>query len=146
MATSGRIVVGVDGSPASRAALAWAIDEARLRHAIVEAVHVWRIPAVPLTSYGGEALPVIVPETIAKAAGDLLRETVSAVQGAAPEVSVTTTLVEGHPAEALVSASGEADLLVVGSRGHGGFAGLLLGSVSNHVAHHARCPVVVIHQ
>jgi nucleotide-binding universal stress UspA family protein len=141
---SGRIVVGVDGSPASRTALAWALNEGRLRQAAVEAVHAWQFPTLALSQFGGEAVPVFGSEDIEKAADKLLRETIKDVAGDDCDVAITATLASGHPADVLLAISEHADLLVVGSRGHGGFAGMLLGSVSNHVVHHAHCPVVVI--
>jgi nucleotide-binding universal stress UspA family protein len=141
---SGRIVVGVDGSPASRTALAWALNEARLRQAAVEAVHAWQFPAVALSNFGGQAEPVLAPEDVEKAADELLHNTIREVAGDDCDVAVTATLARGHPADVLVAVSKEAHLLVVGSRGHGGFAGMLLGSVSNHVVLHAHCPVVLI--
>jgi nucleotide-binding universal stress UspA family protein len=140
--TTGRIVVGVDGSPESKAALQWAAAEGCLRQAVVEAVHAWEFPALAVTSYGGAALPVIAPEDIENAAQQLLRDTVASV--GEPGCDVKTALVRGHAANALLAAAEGADLLVVGSRGRGGFTGLLLGSVSNHVVHHATCPVVVV--
>lgn len=142
--TGARIVVGVDGSPSSKAALAWALDEARLRQVPVEAVYAWEFPAFALTHFGGEAVPVFAPDDIEKRADAVLFNTVKEVMGGNGDVDVTATLVKGHPAEALLDIAQGADLLVVGSRGRGGFTGMLLGSVSSHVVHHARCPVVVI--
>jgi nucleotide-binding universal stress UspA family protein len=139
-----RIVVGVDGSPASRAALEWAVAEARLRHATLEVVHAWEFPAFVLTTYGGATLPVVAPEDLERAARELVARTVAGMAGADPVLRLETTVVRGHPANTLVEAAKGADLLVVGSRGHGGFTGMLLGSVSNHVAHHATCPVVIV--
>ena len=140
----GRIVVGVDGSPASKAALSWALNEARLRHAPVEAVHAWQFPAIAVTHFGAEAVPVFAREDIEKAADEMLQETVKEVARDHCDVAVTATLTQGRPGDALLTVAEGADLLVVGSRGHGGFTGLLLGSVSNHIVHHAQCPVVII--
>jgi nucleotide-binding universal stress UspA family protein len=100
--------------------------------------------AVTLSRFGGEIVPVFAPEDIEKAADRLLRDAVKEVTGDDCDVAVTTRLAKGHPAEALLAVADDAELLVVGSRGHGGFAGMLLGSVSNLVVQHARCPVVVI--
>jgi len=140
----GRIVVGVDGSPASKEALAWALAEARLRQATVEVVHVWSFPTVGLTTYGTATLPAIAPADLEHAA----RETMDAVLARAVDqdhpVPLRTTVEEGHPVDVLLERAKGADLLVVGSRGHGGFAGMLLGSVSSHVVQHAPCPVVVV--
>lgn len=136
-----RIVVGVDGSEASVAALRWAVAEAALRSAEVEAVHAWTYP--PLTSIPG----VMPPPTFARdeLAGDarkVLDEACAKVD--ARDVHVRRIVTEGAAAHRLVDQAKGADLLVVGSRGHGGFVGLLLGSVSHQVAHHAPCPVAII--
>jgi nucleotide-binding universal stress UspA family protein len=133
----GRIVVGVDGSPAAALALRWALAQAVLTGAAVEAINAWQVPQVPggrVSMMGGDF------SAISK---EILRNAVEAV-GASPE-SVTERTVQGHPAQVLVDASDGAELLVVGNRGHGGFTGLLLGSVSGQVLAHARCPTVVVH-
>lgn len=137
-------MVGIDGSEEAEDALRWAFDEAGMRQASLEVVHAWSFPAVAITHYGGAALPVIAPEDVGRAAAETAQETVAKVIGNAPAVPVTTTVERGHPAEVLVAAAKGADLLVVGSRGRGGFAGMLLGSVSTHVLHHAPCPVVLV--
>lgn len=137
-----KIVVGVDGSPGSRAALRWAHDEARLRGATLEAVSVWQYPmSSSLTAFG--TMPP--PEDLGNDARGALLATLSEEgAGATDEVPVTTVVAEGAPAAALLEAAKDADLLVVGSRGRGGFTGLLLGSVSQQCASHAACPVVVV--
>jgi nucleotide-binding universal stress UspA family protein len=133
----GRIVVGIDGSAASIDALAWAGRQARLTHATLEIIMTWDWP----TTYGWAPLPEGydpsegMPEALAKAAGDLRTEY--------PDVEIATRLVQGHPAPLLVEASDGADLLVVGSRGHGEFVGMLIGSVSEYCATNAQCPVLV---
>jgi nucleotide-binding universal stress UspA family protein len=137
-----RIVVGVDGSEGARRALQWAVDEARLRRARVEAIHVWHYPYVPT----GPFVPVALPasdefETEAQSVLDRAVESVDTRDLVPP---IEKTLVCDGPARALLDASKGADLLVVGSRGRGGFAGLLLGSVSQAVAQHATCPIVII--
>lgn len=134
-----RIVVGVDGSQPSGEALRWAIDEARRRGAAVEAVHAWHQPFV--AGYSTEGALDLGPyedeaRTLLDAAVEALGDT-----GAVP---VDRKTVCGGAAGALVEAAKGADLLVVGSRGRGGFSGLLLGSVSQQVVHHAPCPVVII--
>jgi nucleotide-binding universal stress UspA family protein len=135
-----RIVVGVDGSPESRAALRWAVAEARLRGARLEAVHVWSFPIVPGRELGPSyVIPIEELREDAKETLDLVLAE-EGVEG----VNVERAVVEGNPADVLVEAAREADLLVVGSRGHGGVAGLLLGSVSRQCAHHAACPVVIV--
>lgn len=136
-----RVVVGVDGSPASLEAVQWAVRYAHLTGALVEAVTSWSMPNMYgsdfATGYG--SLELNWPDLSAE-----IQET--ALTTALPEGSTTIkrTVVCDHPAMALVNASTGADLLVVGSRGHGGFAGMLLGSVSAYVVAHALCPVVVI--
>ena len=138
----GTIVVGVDGSPGSRAALRWAHEEARLRGATLEVVAVWQFPVMTSLPAFGAVPP---PEDLSGEAERALLATLSE-EGVATtaEVPVTTVVAEGAPAAALLEAAEDADLLVVGSRGHGGFTGLLIGSVSHQCASHATCPVVVV--
>jgi nucleotide-binding universal stress UspA family protein len=137
------IVVGVDGSAESKEALRWALDEARLRHASVRVVHAWSLPALGV---GLGYAPVVDNELIEglrQAAEAVVDRTVEEV-GGADGVDVDRVALEGPAALMLVEAAKEADLLVVGSRGHGGFTGLLLGSVSQQCAHHGTCPVVIV--
>jgi nucleotide-binding universal stress UspA family protein len=144
-AMAGRIVVGVDGSEASKAALSWALGEARLRGDTVVALHAWTPPyPVPAALPGALVTPVedTMVEAIRKAAEELLAQAVS--EAAAGEVTIEQRLVEIPAATALIEEARGAELLVVGSRGHGGFAGLLLGSVSQQLANHAPCPVVIV--
>jgi nucleotide-binding universal stress UspA family protein len=133
-----RIVVGVDGSGSSRQALHWAARQAQLTGGRLDVVITWEFP----TSFGW--VPPYPsdfnPAADAQKAGD---DEVSAALRAYPDVPVQTTVVEGHPAPTLVEASRHADLLVVGSRGHGEFAGMLIGSVSEHCVATAHCPVLV---
>lgn len=134
-----RIVVGVDGSTGSQAALRFAIQEASLRQARVEAVLAWHWPAMAAET----ALPAgIDPKGWAQSTLDDTLATLSAGDGG--DTDVEGRIVEGHAAAALLEAAKGAELLVVGSRGHGGFTGLLLGSVGQHVVSHAPCPVVVV--
>ena len=137
------IVVGVDGSESSQRALAWAVEEGRHRGATVEAVHVWQLPVLMGTPFG--TVPVDV-DADGAAAQVKLDEIVDAVDASGLPAPVERTFTTGSPASRLleVAAERDADLVVVGSRGHGGFTGLLLGSVSQQVTHHARCPVVII--
>lgn len=132
-----RIIVGVDGSPASVAALRWALAQAELTAAEVQAVTSWQMPG----QYGFEvyATDVDWADLAAQTLAIAIKE---AGDGALPNVSPQVR--EGHPAHVLVEASAGAQLLVVGSRGHGGFAGMLLGSVSEYVIAHAPCPVLVV--
>jgi nucleotide-binding universal stress UspA family protein len=134
-----RIVVGVDGSKASRAALAWAARQAALTSAPLTVIMTWSLPP----SYG---FPVAWPDDVdfAADAKSELDSSIHDVLGPTPSVTVSALLVEGHPSLVLVDASKSAALLVVGSRGHGEFTGMLLGSVSEFVSTHALCPVVII--
>lgn len=135
------IVVGVDGSPPSRRALAWAVNQARETGTPLVAVAAWELPA-------GYGWPVPIPEDV-DYEGDVRAELESAVDEVVPDRSgldITTQVVNGHPAVVLQDMSASASLLVVGSRGHGGFTGMLLGSVSRHLTAHAACPVVVVRE
>jgi nucleotide-binding universal stress UspA family protein len=137
---SGRIVVGVDGSESSKAALAWAVRQAALTGARVDAVNAWQIPA----TWGyGYSMALEIPD-LAKIAGKMLDEAIAEEADLAPEVEIRPVVVQENPARALLDAARGADLLVVGSRGHGGFTEALLGSVGQHCVHHANCPVVII--
>ncbi len=133
-----RIVVGVDGSASSKAALAWAVTQAKLTGAVVEAVIAWEYP----TAYG-YAVPVgdvDWPEIAESAVMDAIDE----VTSSAGQAEIRPMVVRGYAAQVLLDASHGAELLVVGSRGHGGFVEALLGSVGQHCVQHASCPVVVI--
>ncbi len=135
--TAAHVVVGVDGSEESRQALRWAFQYAQMSNAPVEAVIAWEIPA----SYGW---PVVYDDVqFEKQAGEALEEAIHDVLGENAD-AVTRRVEQGHPASVLIAASEHAQLLVVGSRGHGAFAGMLMGSVSRHCVQHAHCPVVVI--
>ena len=136
-----RIVVGVDGSPAAAAALRWALDEAGLRRATLEVVHTWVFPAID--ELPGGAVDQLVSD-LQRCATDVLDHVVDGIAGANPDVEVVRRVLEGSPGRVLTEIAAGADLLVVGSRGRGGFAGLLLGSVAQQCVHHARCPVVVV--
>ncbi len=137
-----RIVVGVDGSEASAQALRWALRQAVLVGAVVEAVACWQWPAAaggfaPYADFDLSApTRTVAQDEVDKALADTT---------AAELVVVTTTVVEGYPAGTLVARSHGALLLVVGSRGHGTLRGMLLGSVGLHCVTHATCPVVVVH-
>jgi nucleotide-binding universal stress UspA family protein len=137
-----KIVVGVDGSVQSLDALRWAVDEARRRGAGVEAVYAWSLPHV---STMHEALHVLdVDLGPMREAARTLLETAVEKAGPGRDVALVQLAVEGPASVALLAAAQDADLLVVGSRGLGGFKGLLLGSVGQQLAHHAPCPVVVV--
>ena len=135
------IVVGVDGSRGAQAALRFALAEAGLRDAAVKAVMAWHLP-----NYGGTAgLPL--PLDVAGIEEAYRHDLDAIVDGAAPDCAdspIERVLVQGTPAAVLIDAAESASLLVVGTRGRGGFVGLLLGSVSQQVAAHAPCPVVIV--
>jgi nucleotide-binding universal stress UspA family protein len=136
------IVVGVDGSAGARAALRWACDEAQLRHAQLRVVHAWGMPYMP-AGVGYVPLPEPTLRDAAKAgARHVLDEELGAIEPGS--VTVEAVLAEGSPVAVLLEAGKNADLLVVGSRGHGGFVELLLGSVGQQLTQHAPCPVVVV--
>jgi nucleotide-binding universal stress UspA family protein len=164
-----RIVVGVDASPGALRALAWAADEARLRLASLQVVHAYHAQALAAPLYfpsqeglpgqataGGERPPdeemteaveqrARFQEAVRRQAEDLLERLLDEVGEAVDGIDLQrTVVVDQNPAEALVELSADADLLVVGSRGRGGFTSLLLGSVSHAAVLHAQCPVVVI--
>jgi nucleotide-binding universal stress UspA family protein len=135
-----RVVVGVDGSEPSKRALEWGRFVAGAMDASLEAVSVWHTSATA-------AMAAVAPLDLdldgytARA----LHATVTEVLTGAPDVPVTEVVGQGSAAQVLLERSKQARLLVVGSRGHGGFAGLMLGSVSSACAEHAQCPVLVIH-
>lgn len=133
------VVVGVDGSTSSKAALVWAAGQAKRTGAHLIAVMTWEFP----TSYGWPS-PVPDDLELADDARSLLEESLDEVLGPDPDIETNVVVMEGHPARVLVELSKTASLVVVGSRGHGEFAGMLLGSVSEHLAAHAHCPVVVV--
>jgi nucleotide-binding universal stress UspA family protein len=139
------IVVGVDGSEGSADALRWALEEAHLRKTEVLALHAWAIPAPP-GRIGFYAEPLQDPEPFREGAEQFVAGFVRDVAGAVRDVSIAHRAVLGSASEALIEAAKGEELLVVGSRGHGGFSALLLGSVSQQCAAHAECPVVVVHR
>jgi nucleotide-binding universal stress UspA family protein len=134
-----RIVVGIDGSKSSLSALAWAGQQAKLTGAALELVTAWVWPA----TYGAP-LGISPDYDPAADARRVLEAAERSILEVHPELEVHGTLVEGHPSPVLVKASQDAALLVVGCRGHGEFAGMLLGSVSEHCATNAHCPVLVL--
>jgi nucleotide-binding universal stress UspA family protein len=146
MCSMSTIVVGVDGSEGARKALRWSLDEARLREATLRVVHAWfpLPPAAPLGFAPPEAPAADEIAMLREAAEKLLEHELSEVVGDDPGIPIEPTAVEDVAAQALIEAAKDADLLVVGSRGHGGFTGLLLGSVGQQVTHHAPCPVVIV--
>jgi nucleotide-binding universal stress UspA family protein len=141
--TAETIVVGIDGSPASALALAWAARYAKATGASIRAVRAWHFPAAAGTAPVGVA-PASVTDEVKQAQHAELDQAIAATLGDEPQVKVEHKIAYGHPAQVLTDESGDADLLVVGSRGHGGFAGMLLGSVSMHCVTSAHCPVTVV--
>jgi nucleotide-binding universal stress UspA family protein len=141
------IVAGVDASEESRAALAWAVEEGRLRQAPVLAVHAWELPVVATPNGIVPPDPELLVDLtqIKEDAEELVRRVVEQVAAEATDVDVRGIAVAGKPVDALLDTAEQeqAQLVVVGSRGHGGFLGLLLGSVSDQVVRNASCPVVV---
>ncbi|MEO5314446.1 universal stress protein [Pseudarthrobacter sp. CC12] len=134
-----RIVVGVDGSEASVEALRQAQRMAMPLGAKVQALACWEYPQM----YSGYVMMGV--EGFEEGARKVLDDAVEQAFGGETPANVTSTLVRSHPREALIDASREADMVVVGRRGHGGFGGLLLGSVSSAIVAHAHCPVLVVH-
>ena len=141
------IVVGVDGSEESRAALAWAVEEGRLRQAPVLAIHAWEVPMVPApTGLVPPSVEVVGDLTeLREDAASLVETMVREIAGDDTDVEIRPLTVEDKPVNALLDAAerNDAQMIVVGSRGHGGFVSLLIGSTSDQVARHATCPVVI---
>jgi nucleotide-binding universal stress UspA family protein len=138
-----KIVVGIDGSAGSVEALRWALQLAEETGARVEAVHAWTVSYAWIDSYAPDI------ERWCKEASESAHRTLdtaidAAMAGRTDRLPISRSLVEGGAAQALLDASKDADLLVVGTRGRGGFAGLLLGSVSQQCTHHSHTPVVVV--
>ena len=140
--TTTRIVVGIDGSAGSQAALRWALNEARALDARLDAVHVWHYPWVVAAS--GAAAAGVGQEEFEAEGRRVLEQAIGELGAEADDVEVHRQLGTGNAVDVLLRAADGADLLVVGSRGRGGFAGLLLGSVSQQCAQHAPCPVVIV--
>jgi nucleotide-binding universal stress UspA family protein len=148
------VVVGVDGSEGAKEALRWALGEARLRKAPVRAVHAWMFGyiggSVEGYPYWGGALGAYTSlgvdlGDLHEAAEDLLERALADAGEETEGIEIERQVIQGPAAQVLVEAAFPGDLLVVGSRGHGGFAGLMLGSVSQQCVHHAPCPIVVVH-
>ncbi|MGZ4334627.1 MAG: universal stress protein [Gaiellaceae bacterium] len=144
MSAADTIVVGVDGSPGSQHAVRWAAEEARLRKARLRAVFAWESPVQVI---GGSGWLVPDTEMIEEYAGLMQQRLDEALEPLADElagIEVERVAIHGPPASVLIEAAREAIQLVVGTRGHGGFVGLLLGSVSQQCSSHAPCPVVIV--
>jgi nucleotide-binding universal stress UspA family protein len=142
----GTIVVGVDGSEGGAAALSFAVSEAAFRAARLRIVAAWE---VPVAAYGSGFAPAPDPtafDTFRLRAEQIAEEAVATAKTLQPTLDVEGVAVVGQAADALLTQSADAELIVVGRRGLGGFRSLLLGSVSQQVVHHAACPVVVVNQ
>ena len=141
---TGHVLVGIDGSPASVRALGFAFDHASRHNLALTVVHTWEVP--PIGAITGVPSPE-PPTLLQNIADNELRASSEELAGYSesyPDVPVDISVVQGSPLKVLAEKSSDADLLVVGSRGRGGFLGLLLGSVSHGVLHHAHCPVAVV--
>ncbi|MFC5749066.1 universal stress protein [Actinomadura rugatobispora] len=140
---AGEVVVGVDGSPGSAAALDFAFEEAAVRGAPARAVMAWSHPA---SERPGDMQPLVFdPVVVTEEQERALAEFVAPWEAEYPGVPFIRQVVHARPTRVLAEASARARLLVVGSRGRGGFSGLVLGSVGHAMLHHARCPVAVVH-
>jgi nucleotide-binding universal stress UspA family protein len=137
-----RIVVGVDGSPSSIAALRWAVQQAKLTGSTIDAVIAWEFQLVA-TGFGWAPNKAFDDTEYTELAAKTLNEAVTHVNPP-PAVTVRQVVTEGIPAQVLLNAAKDADLLVVGNRGHGAFADALTGSVSVRCVHHASCPIVIV--
>lgn len=140
-----RLIVGVDGSVSAHRAVEWAARECEMRDARLELVAVWEVPIGTMGfGYGLAVMPEEMTKELQVGAEELLATAAREARAVAPDVLIETRAVEGQAADVLVHASKDADMLVVGSRGRGGFRELLLGSVSQQCAHYATCPVVIV--
>jgi nucleotide-binding universal stress UspA family protein len=138
-----RIVVGVDGSASSKAALRWAVAQAERTGAVVQVATAWHYPAM-VGGYSWAPVSVMEVANFDETAAKTAAETIAEVVDPASPVVIETSVREGNPAGVLIEAAEGADLLVVGCRGHGGFTSALLGSVSQHCAQHSPCPIVIV--
>jgi nucleotide-binding universal stress UspA family protein len=137
------VIVGVDGSPQSTSALAWAARYAAAMGASLRAVVAWHYPsAAGLPPVGHTPEPVT--SQVEQSRYEILDRAIESACRDLPPMQIERKVVYGHPAQVLIDESRNADLLVVGSRGHGGFTGMMLGSVSTHCVTHASCPVTVV--
>jgi nucleotide-binding universal stress UspA family protein len=138
-----RVVVGVDGSDSSAAALRWAAHYAQATGSTLRAVLAWHYPTAAGVPPVGRT-PANVESEVERGRAEVIDKAIAAALGDEPPIPIERKADYGHPVEVLVAESAEADLLVVGSRGHGGFTGMMLGSVSTHCVTHAHCPVTVV--
>jgi nucleotide-binding universal stress UspA family protein len=131
-----KIVAGIDGSPSSLAALEWAARQADLTGSALVVVAAWQLPGTYAAGITDDYDPAAEMQTV-------LDHSLDAIQHRHRTLRTTGQVIYGYPGPALVDASRDADLLVVGSRGHGQFTDILLGSVGVHCVTHAHCPVLV---
>ena len=138
------VVVGIDGSAYSKAALRFAADEAKLRRAELRVVTAWEVPrsVYPAVYY----LPLLDPETVAEYARQQAQLEIDEILGPDGYELLALVVREGTAPDVLLDEARDATMLVLGSRGHGGFKGILLGSVSQHLAAHAPCPITIVHE
>ena len=136
------VTVGLDDSTTARAALALALEEAALRDVPLRVVHAWQPP--PHTGYGAWAPPAGLEESQRAAAEQLVEAALAACPTTHPDIEVRARVVQEHPVTALLDAAQHAQLLVVGSHGHGAFPGMAFGSVTTAALHGAECPVLVV--
>lgn len=137
------VVVGVDGSPASLAALRWAVEDAARRGCAVEAVTAWHADyGVMIGPLPAEVFAEVSPQALKDAARKVQERALEGIEG----VEIRRVVAEGDARDVLVKAAADAEVLVVGTRGHGRFLGAVLGSVSSYCVHHAACPVVVVRE
>jgi nucleotide-binding universal stress UspA family protein len=140
------IVVGVDGSEGSKEALRWALTEARLRKTTIDAVYAWSIPYLGAAYAWAPAYDEEMIASLRSTAEQLLDASIDEAAADVDGIEIRRAVVEGPPGAVLVEKAAGAEMLVVGSRGLGGFKELLLGSIGHQCAQHARCPVVIVHQ
>lgn len=133
------IMVGIDGSASSKVALEWAAEEAGTRGAELHVFHAWQFPSIAYTAYPGEV------EDLEAAGTSILEEAKALMKSEYPDLKVHYHLSEGNPVSAITDFADKTDLVVVGSRGRGGFSSLVIGSVSTQLTHHCLVPLVIIH-
>lgn len=146
MTTDGRnehVLVGVDGSQSAATALKWAAHYARMTGGSIRAVLAWHYPSAAGVPPIG-LVPAEVEADVERTREEMIDEAITGALGPEPPVKIERKAVYGHPAQVLIDESADAELLVVGNRGHGGFTGMMLGSVSAHCVLHAHCPVTVV--
>ncbi|MGI9008534.1 MAG: universal stress protein [Streptosporangiaceae bacterium] len=146
MTTEGKtehVVVGVDGSDSAAAALKWAARYAQATGGTIRAVLAWHYPSAAGVPPVG-VTPASVESEVERSRELIISEAIAGALGAEPPVAIERKAVYGHPAQVLIDESADADLLVVGSRGYGGFTGMMLGSVSSHCVTNSHCPVTVV--